>query len=179
MAFVKSIPESEEGVSTVMARYPEQSAPLFKLAENLMHSGDCAFSREQRELIASYASGVNDCTYCYSTHKATAEALGVEEGLLDAMLSDLASSKVDENLKPVLRYVEKLTKTPAKVSQADADEIFSAGWDEKCFHYAVMICGLFNMMNRIMEGYGITNTAGYRASRGRMLAEQGYLPPGQ
>lgn len=177
MAFVKSIPESDEGVSTVMARYPQQSAPLFQLAETLMHSGDCAFTREQRELIATYASGVNNCTYCFDTHKATAEALGVDEGLLDAMVNDLAGSPVDEDLKPVLRYVKKLTETPAKVSQSDADEIFSAGWDEKCFHYAVMICALFNMMNRIMEGYGITNTAEYRASRGRMLAEQGYLPP--
>ena len=143
MAFVKSIPKSEEGVSTVMARYPEQSAPLFQLAETLMHSGDCAFSREQRELIATYASGVNNSTYCYNTHKATAEALGADEGLLDAMVSDLASSPVDEDLKPVLRYVKKLTETPAKMSQADADEIFTAGWDEKCFHYTVMIgaCG--------------------------------------
>jgi uncharacterized peroxidase-related enzyme len=175
MAFVKSIPESEEGVSTVMARYPEQSASLFQLAETLMHSGDCAFSREQRELIAAYASGVNNSTYCYNTHKATAEALGADEGLLDAMVSDLASSPVDEDLKPVLRYVKKLTETPAKMSQADADEIFTAGWDEKCFHYTVMICALFNMMNRIIDGYGIKNTAEFRLSQGQLLAEQGYL----
>ena len=179
MAFVKSIPESKEGVSAVMKQYPEQSAPLFQLAETLLRSGDCAFSPLQRELIATYASGVNNCTYCYNTHKTTAEALGVDEGLLDAMVSDLASSQVDEQLKPVLRYVKKLTESPSKMLQADADEIFAAGWDEGCFHFAVMICAMFNMMNRIMDGYGVTNTAEFRLERGRMLVETGYLPFGK
>ncbi len=40
-----------------------------------------------------------------------------------------------------------------------------------------MIGAMFNMMNRIMDGYGITNTAEFRLSRGRVLAESGYLPP--
>ena len=175
MAFVKFIPQSEEGVSTVMNRYPDQAKPLFQLAENLLRSGECAFSSDQRELIATYASGVNHSVYCYSTHKATAEALGVDEGLLDDMLDDLANSPVDKRLKPVLRFVRKLTESPSSIAQADVDEIFAAGWDEDCFHYAVMICSLFNMMNRIIEGYGIENVEEYRRLHGRMLAEHGYL----
>jgi uncharacterized peroxidase-related enzyme len=175
MAFVKSVPESDEGVSAVMKRFPEQGMRIAELAEILMRTGDCAFTSEQRELIGAYASGVNNCTYCYNTHKATAEAFGVEEGLLDAMVSDLDSSPVDQQLKPVLRYVRKLTESPAKMVQADADAIFDAGWDEQCFHYAVMICAMFNMMNRIMDGYGVSNTAELRLSRGRALAETGYV----
>ena len=58
--------------------------------------------------------------------------------------------------------------------QADVDAIFDAGWNEDSFHFAVMICALFNMMNRIMDGYGIENTAEFRQSRGVMLAEHGY-----
>jgi len=175
MGFVTSIPEAEAGVSAVMARYPEQGAPLFQLADALLRTGDCEFSDEQRELIATYASGVNNCTYCYDTHKATAEALGVEQGLLDSMVDDLEASAVDERLKPVLRYVRKLTEFPSEMNQTDADEIFAAGWDEKCFHFAVMICALFNMMNRIMDGYGIDNVAEFRRAQGRALAERGYL----
>ena len=175
MAFVKSILDSDEGVSAVMARYPEQGASLFQLAETLLRTGDCAFTHAQRELIATYASGINNCTYCYNTHKATAEALGVEQGLLDDMVGDLASSSVDERLKPVLRYVKKLTESPEKLNQADVDQIFDAGWDEDCFHFAVMICSMFNMMNRIMDGYGITNTSEFRRLQGERLAECGYL----
>ena len=57
-----------------------------------------------------------------------------------------------------------------------ADAIFDAGWGEDDFHYAVMICAMFNMMNRIMDGYGVRNTAEFRLERGRMLATQGYKP---
>ena len=176
MAFVQSIPESEESVAAVMRRYPEQAMPMMAFSEHILRSGECAFTHEQRELIGAYASGLNDCTYCYNTHKATAEAFGISEGLLDSMLSDLDASQVDENLKPVLRFVKKLTESPSRMVQADADAIFDAGWDEDCFHYAVMICALFNMMNRIMDGYGVENTAEFRLERGRMLAEKGYRP---
>lgn len=179
MAFVKSIPEAEESVAAVMRRYPGQAMPMMQFSEHILRTGECAFSHEERELIGAFASGVNNCTYCYNTHKATAEAFGVDEGLLDSMVSDLETADVDEKLKPVLRYVQKLTKTPSMMVQADADAIFDAGWDEDCFHYAVMICAMFNMMNRIMDGYGVRNTAEFRLERGKMLVETGYLPFGK
>jgi len=174
MAFVKSIPEAEESVAAVLRRYPQQAILITDLADVIMRSGDCAFTSEQRELIGAYTSGTNDCTYCYDTHKATAEAFGVDENLLESMLSDLDGSAVDAKLKPVLRYVKKLTETPSRMVQADADAIFDAGWDEDCFHYTVMICGLFNLMNRMMDGYGVKNTAEGRLMRGRMLVDTGY-----
>ena len=37
-----------------------------------------------------------------------------------------------------------------------------------------MICAMFNMYNRIMDGYGVKNTAEYRLSRGAVLKESGY-----
>ena len=174
MAFVKSVPEAEESVAAILRRYPQQAPLILDLAAILMQTGDCAFTSEQRELIGAYTSGTNDCTYCYGTHKATAEAFGVDENLLESMLSDLDASAVDETLKPVLRYVRKLTETPSRMVQADVDAIFDAGWDEDAYHYAVMICALFNMMNRIIDGYGVTNTTEGRLLSGRMLAESGY-----
>ncbi len=90
------------------------------------------------------------------------------------MLSDLEASAVDAKLKPVLRFVRKLTQSPARMVQADADAIFDAGWDEDCFHFAVMICGLFNFYNRLVDGYGVKNTADFRLSRGKLLAGAGY-----
>lgn len=174
MSFLESVPESEEGVAAIMRRYPAQAIPLMELSELLLREGECEFSSKQRELIAAYASGINNCTYCYNTHKATAEAFGVDKQLLDAMVLDLETSAVDEKLKPVLRFVAKLTRSPSRMVQADVDAIFEAGWDEDCFHFAVMICGLFNMMNRLLDGYGVKSTAEFRLSRGKMLAESGY-----
>jgi uncharacterized peroxidase-related enzyme len=174
MSFVQSVPEAEESVSAVMRRYPAQAVPLIELTDIVMRSGDCAFTDEQREIIGAYTSGTNDCTYCYDTHKATAEAFGVDEDLLESMLGDLESSAVDDKLKPVLKFVKKLTENPSRIVQSDVDAIFDAGWDEDCYHYSVMICGLFNMMNRIMDGYGVKNTAEGRQMRGQLLVDVGY-----
>lgn len=174
MAFVQSVPVADESVAAVFRRYPQQASIMTALSDSVMRSGECAFTKEQREIIAVYTSGTNDCTYCHGTHSAAAEAFGVDGGLLEAMLQDLDTSAVDESLKPVLRFVGKLTRTPSRMVQADVDAIFDAGWDEDCYHYAVMICGLFNMMNRIMDGYGVENTADERERRGRLLADAGY-----
>ena len=81
MAFVDSVPEQEESVAAVMRRYPDQAIPMMQYSEAILRGGDCPLTSEQRELIGAYTSGLNNCTYCYATHKATAEAFGVEEGL--------------------------------------------------------------------------------------------------
>ena len=174
MAFIESVPEAEESVAAVLRRYPQQAVLITELADVLMRSGECAFTPEQRELIGAYTSGTNACTYCYDTHRVTAEALGVDADLLESMLSDLDASAVDEKLKPVLRYVKKLTESPSRVVQSDVDAIFDAGWDEDTFHYAVMICALFNFMNRMIDGYGVENTPDGRLVRGKMLVDTGY-----
>jgi uncharacterized peroxidase-related enzyme len=174
MAFVESVPEADESVVAIFRRYPEHASLIMGLAANVMQSGDCAFTPEERELIGAYTSGTNDCTYCYDTHKATAEAFGVDENLLESMLDDLENSAVDEKLKPVLRYARKLTESPSRMVQADVDAILDVGWGEDEFHYTVMICGLFNLMNRIIDGYGVKNTAEGRLMNGRRLADTGY-----
>jgi uncharacterized peroxidase-related enzyme len=175
MAFIKSISTEDESVTAVMQNYPKQVIPLTQFTEEVMRTGECNFSAESRELIAAFSSGTNACTYCYNTHKATAEAYGVDENLLGSLLNDIDSSPVDDNMKPVLRYVKKLTESPSKMVQSDVDAILDAGWDENDFHYVVMICGLFNLYNRMMDGYGVENTAEFRASRGRILTENGYF----
>ena len=174
MAFVNSVPEAEESVAAVLRRYPRHAMLITELADDIMRTGNCEFTDSQRELIGAYTSGTNACTYCYDTHRATAEAFGVDETLLESMLVDLDASPVDEKLKPVCRYVRKLTQTPSKMVQADVDAIFDAGWDEDAFHYAVMICALFNFMNRMIDGYGVENTAEGRLERGRLLVDTGY-----
>jgi len=164
MSFVKSIPLSEESVLAVMQRYPDQGLPMAQLTEIIMRTGVCQFSAKERELIGAFASGTNACIYCF----------GVDENLLQSLLDDVDSSPVNDKMKPVLRYVKKLTETPSRMVQADADAIFDAGWDENSFHFTVMICALFNFYNRLMDGYGVRNTAEFRLTAGRGLAESGY-----
>jgi uncharacterized peroxidase-related enzyme len=173
MPFLRSLPEHAMLLQVFQA-YPETSKPLVEYHEVVMR-GPSPFTLAERELIAAYVSGVNACAYCHGVHTATAEAFGVPAGLLEAALSDLDSAPVDDKLKPVLRYVGKLTATPARMTQADADAVFDAGWPEKALHDAVMVCALFNFMNRMVDGHGIRADESYYAISGNRLHDVGYL----
>ena len=84
-----------------------------------------------------------------------ARVFGVEAGVVEALLEDIDSANVDDKLKPILHYVKKLNTLPSQMIKADAQKVYDAGWTEKALFEAVKVCGLFNMMNRIIEGAGV------------------------
>lgn len=173
MAYLPSLGE-DAVLLDVFRAFPDTSRPLLDYHEVLLR-GPSPFSTAERELIAAYVSGLNSCHYCHGVHTATAEAFGIAEGLLSDLLADLDTSAVDDRMRPVLRYVRKLTLTPSGMTAGDADEVFAAGWDEQALHHAVSVCALFNLMNRLVEGLGID--AGERffpIAAGRLSSEAGY-----
>ncbi len=172
MPFLKSVPENARP-STILKQYPESGSLIMDFTEELLR-GNSSLTPAQRELIAAYTSGLNTCQFCCQTHSATAEALGVEKGLIDNLVEDIESSDIEPAMKPILHYVKKLTQSPSRMTRADADAIFEAGWDEEAFYHVVSICGLFNYYNRLIEGYGIKSAPDYRDVIGRRLAEEGY-----
>jgi AhpD family alkylhydroperoxidase len=74
-------------------------------------------------------SSVNACGYCLGAHARTAEAFGVDPALIEALAADLDTAPVEPKLKPVLAYVTKLTRTPSRMTDADRQAVFDAGWD--------------------------------------------------
>lgn len=157
----------------VFKAFPGPAMPLLEYHQVLMR-GPSPFSTGDRELIAAYVSGLNACRYCHGVHQATAEAFGVSEGLVSALLSDLAAAPISERMKPVLRYVRRLTETPSRVTEADARAILHAGWDERALYHAASVCALFNLMNRVVDGLGISAGPAYFALASERLSAHGY-----
>lgn len=157
----------------VFRAHPQTSAPLLDYHEAVMR-GPSAFSVAQRELIAAFVSGLNSCGYCLGVHGVTAARFGVEEGTLTALLRDVDTADVDDRLRPVLRYVAKLTTSPSRITPEDTSAVVAAGWDDSALHDAVSVCGLFNLMNRIVEGLGVSADEDYLDVSGRRLADGGY-----
>ncbi|WP_436497744.1 carboxymuconolactone decarboxylase family protein [Actinokineospora sp. HUAS TT18] len=174
MTHLPSLPENAV-LLDVFQRYPETARPLIDYHETVMRAPSSPFSLGERELIAAYVSGLNACGYCHGVHTVTAEAYGVEPGLLAAAVKDLDTAPVDARMKPVLHYVGKLTREPSSVTQADADAVYAEGWDERALHDAILVCALFNFMNRMVEGLGITADAAYFAKSGQRLHDIGYV----
>jgi uncharacterized peroxidase-related enzyme len=153
MSYLPSSPDLTN-VAAMLGKYPRRGILLFKLLEDIKSS--CSpLNRSMRELIITYTSGLNQCDFCYNTHKAVSEQLGIDEKVFDQLKTDIDSAQVDERLKPVLRYVKKLTLTPDRITQADAQQIFDAGWDENVFLDVIFLCAVVNCMNRFVNGIGI------------------------
>lgn len=137
---------------------------------------DSELSIKDRELIAAYVSGLNNCQYCHGVHSVTARAFGVEEGDLVQLLEDIESAPVEERLKPILRYAKQLTLEPSKMTQQLAQDVRDVGWSEQALHDAVNVICLFNFMNRLVEGHGVKGESDLFDERGKALQENGYEP---
>lgn len=172
MSYLPSLPENAV-LLDVFRAYPDTARPLLDYHQVLLR-GPSPLSVAERELIAAYVSGLNACGYCHGIHTAVAEAFGVAEGTLAGLLDDLDTAAVDERLKPILRYVGKLTRTPSRVTPGDAQAVLDAGWDERTLHDAVAVCALFNFMNRLVDGLGITARPDYTELSSGRLTDVGY-----
>ncbi|MGQ0741057.1 MAG: carboxymuconolactone decarboxylase family protein [Alphaproteobacteria bacterium] len=172
MPFLRDLPDNPT-LLDVFRQHAPTARLLIEYHEILMR-GPSPLSIGERELIAAYVSGLNACTYCHGVHGVTAAAFGMEQNVLQALLDNIETAPVSDKIKPVLHYVRKLTVLPSRLTMADADAVFAAGWDDRALYDAVSVCALFNFMNRLVEGIGITAGPEYFRLSGERLHKGGY-----
>ena len=174
MPFFPSLP-ADAGPGNVFAARPDLYRLWSQMSEALMN-GPSPLSPAERELILAYAAGVAGCAFVYVAHSEVAYAHGVERGLLDQLLEDLATAPVAPRLRPLLRYVRKLMLTPGELAQTDAEAVFAAGWDEHALHDAIAVTARAAFMQRLVEGHGFTPMSpDVAAERARRRLAEGYV----
>ena len=153
---------------------PKRYSPLVELVQNLMR-GESALTAAERELIAAYVSSLNACNFCCGTHQAIAADLNVNPQLLEAMVNDLSTAPIKEALRPVFALVKKLTQTPSQTTQADIDAVLASGWDKQAVEDVIAVSSLFNLMNRLVNGFGFESPEPESlAGMAKMINNQGY-----
>ena len=153
MPFFLSLPKNA-GIGNLWSLNPGIRKPMNDLAKAIMRD-ESPLTPGQRELIAAFVSGLNKCDYCFKGHIEMAVNLGmIREQIIEA-ISDLKNSNIDDDFKPILAFVKKLTLEPDKISQNDADAVYAAGWSERALHDAILVCCRFNFMNRLSLGHGL------------------------
>ncbi len=172
MSFLKSLPP-DAGLLQVFQAFPKAARPLLEYHEVLLR-GDSPFSAADREMIAAYVSALNKCEYCRAVHSQTAVALGIDANAISEILSGSGLEHVDPRMRGILAFVRKLTRSPGAMTVADVDEIFAAGLDDRALHDATAICGLFNLMNRLVNGLGVEAPESYTRLAAQRLAQGGY-----
>ena len=141
-------------LSDMLEKYPRRRVLLFKVMEEIMRNLS-PFNKQTRQLLFAYTSDLNQCRLSYDYHKAASLASGLDESVFAALKTDINSAKIDDKLKPILRFIKKLTLTPDQITQADAQQIFDAGWDEHAYFDSICICAIMNCMNRFVTAIGI------------------------
>lgn len=153
MPFFPSLP-ADAGIGQLWSINPDMSKPFHEWGKAIMR-GNSPLSAGQREFIAAFVSAINGCDYCYNGHSQMAVNLGADRSILEEAIGDIDASAVEDNFKPVLHFVKKLTLQPSGMTQADADGVYAAGWDERALQDIILVACRFNFMNRLSLAHGL------------------------
>ncbi|MEQ1560484.1 MAG: hypothetical protein ABL933_16305 [Methyloglobulus sp.] len=159
MSYLPSSP-TLVNIAGLLAKYPRRGILLFKLLEDIKGSFS-PLGKGARDLIIAYTSDLNQSESCYTANKSLLKELGIDESVYGQLILDIDSAKVDEKLKPLLRFVKKLTLRPDQITQADVDHIYEVGWGERALLDTVRLCAVVNCMNRFTMGVGIDKKAAH------------------
>jgi uncharacterized peroxidase-related enzyme len=163
MPKLPSLPDAA-ALSELFKLFPGHVETLMPFVDSVLR-GPGEWDIAERELIAAYVSSLNACSFCLGGHVLYAEAFGLPPEQLEAALQDPDTAGLEAGLTAVLHYVRALNTMPHRLRQSDMDAVLGAGVTERALYEAVLIAALFNMMNRVAEGTGVTFDARTDPSR--------------
>ncbi|MGQ0804401.1 MAG: peroxidase-related enzyme [Actinomycetota bacterium] len=108
------------------------------------------------DLIGAAVSGMNHCEYCGTAHTGLLARRGDLDGdeavqvYKDWRRVDLAPDE-----QKMLEFAEKLTFTPAMVTEADVQELRDHGFSDVNVFDIVLLTAYRNFMNRVNDGLGV------------------------
>ncbi|GAA1798357.1 carboxymuconolactone decarboxylase family protein [Luedemannella flava] len=142
------------GIIGPMRYRPETAKPLNELAEVLLRAPH-SMPPGERELIAAYVSGLNECTFCCGSHSAFAAAQ-LDQGmtLVDQVHADLDGAPVSPKLRSLLRIAGAVQSGGRNVTTAMVQDARAEGATDVEIHDTVLIAAAFCMFNRYVDGLG-------------------------
>ncbi|MCA2218242.1 carboxymuconolactone decarboxylase family protein [Jidongwangia harbinensis] len=163
------------GLAALLVGHPETAGPLTQLAETLLR-GPSPLTPLEREIIGTYVSRRNECTFCAETHAAVARQLGGADGPgPDA--GDGVPPGADPKLRALLAIAEKVRVDGRSVTAEDVERARAAGADDRSIHDTVLVAAAFCMFNRYVDGLGtaLPDDPEHYQRHGGALAANGYL----
>lgn len=100
--------------------------------------------RAWREAIAVAVSRANSCDYCVAHHQTALKGLP------------------DRDVPPaLLKWAERLTRTPESASARDVEGLRTLGLDDRAVLDAILTVAYFNFVNRLVLATGLSVEADY------------------
>ena len=168
-----SYSQNFKGVADVFLRSPNYYKPLLGFFENVM-VGESELTKAEREIIATHVSRINGCTFCVEAHRATLTTMGVDKATLSTLEMGPNIDGVSDQLKDLLVFSEKLTRTPAKITIADTNALKDKGISDQTIEDTINVVSLLNYLNRLVDAFGVEGSPDYFRMVGASLARNGY-----
>jgi uncharacterized peroxidase-related enzyme len=173
---LKKLSEDGEAIPEILHlfRFKRRSTDhLVRFTEEVMH-GPSPLSPGLRELIGAYFSKHNQCSFCSDAHAAAAAEF-LEEGLVEEVLRDVETSRLDAAHKALFRYIGKLAKHPERIIASDINQLKEADWSEEAIYDALTVASVFKFYNTWNNGSGVQSmrSSDYLYS-GKVLNTLGY-----
>lgn len=158
------IPVSHElpGIIGLLETYTETGSILKNLANTLLNKDTEAFSKSERETVASYISYLNKCHFCYKSHSAIADCLW----------------KQTDKLTYILYLAKKLHNSVQGISQDDISLLYTNyHFTSEDVNDLILIISSFCMFNRYVDGLGTNHSQDNDTYiiMGKKIAEHGYI----
>ena len=132
---------------------PDTAKPLNELAEVLLRRQPHPLTPGERELIAAYVSGLNECRFCCASHSAFAAAqLDTGMTLVDQVRADLGSAPISAKLRALLQIAGAVRDDGRKVTADLVAAARAEGATDLEIHDTVLIAAAFSMFNRYVDG---------------------------
>lgn len=136
-------------VQKALAHRPEMLKNFLSFYASVGRSLD----RKLYELIYLRVSFINGCRYCTQHHVASSKRVGLTLEDLTA-LKEGNYSRYGEKEQSALTYVEKLTRTPHEITDADFNTLKKHFSDPEIVDIH-MLAGLANLTNRLTDPLGL------------------------
>lgn len=148
--------EQFPGTPGLMMYRQETGRPLSQLVEVLLRDTN-TLSRSERELVAAYASSINDCRFCVRTHSemsAQQSETDVDEAraVVQKVLADLDSAPISAKLKSLLTIAGAVQQSGNAVTADMVARARELGATDTEIHDVVLIAAAFSMYNRYCDG---------------------------
>lgn len=150
-------------VDTVMRVHslrPETMNGHVTLYRSVLHSDDNKLAFWFLEVIASYTSILNDCTYSLTHHFMNVRNLLRDQPRSDRIFLALKAHRPEDEFEgkelALLRYAGKLTTDVGKLVKSDFEALKIAGCDDGEILEVNQVCAYFNYSNRLLNGLGAT-----------------------
>jgi uncharacterized peroxidase-related enzyme len=152
---------------------------LSNLAQTLLH-GPSPLTPGEREIIAAHVSKLHDCEFCYESHRASANAHLLDNGMTIKMIeTNISNAPVSNKMKSLLKIAAQVQKSGREVTQQHIEDARLAGANDEEIHDTVLVAAAFCMFNRYVDGLR-TNLPADKSEyvpMGEQMANKGYKYP--